>query len=321
MSSPGIQVKNGKAFEYAILTQYVQYLKAMGVEVSIAENAAYITAKQFYEEHDSNQKLQFDESAKATIETITKLEPGLTSPKDERDVLQVSLATDSEGQQGDVRDVVFKRPRSHWEMGFSAKNNNEAVKHSRLSNQIDFGEVWLGKKCSLQYWSDIKPIFDKIIDYQKAGLDWSVVPDKTYDIYLPLLKAFRDEMLRLSNGDAKVPANLIGYIIGKHPFYKIIKEDRYNLVVVKAFNIDNQLNKCVNGLAPRYKTPKLNLPSRIVEFELKPNSETTLIMILDEGWEISFRIHNAETRIVPSLKFDIKLLGNPPILFTQHLFQ
>ena len=45
----------------------------------------------------------------------------------------------------------------------------------------------------------------------------------------------------------------------------------------------------------------------------------TLNMILDGGWEISFRIHSADDPIVPSLKFDVKLLGNPPILFSQYL--
>lgn len=51
------------------------------------------------------------------------------------------------------------------------------------------------------------------------------------------------------------------------------------------------------------------------------DSLTTLNMVLDGGWSISFRIHNAEKKVVPSLKFDINLTGNPPVLFTQHLFQ
>lgn len=321
MGKPSEQVKNGKAFEYAILSQYVIYLRSVGVNVSVVENAAYETAKLFFEEQTQEQRERYEESAKATIETIIKLEPGLVSPKNEQDVLLASLAIDSEGRQGDVRDIIFERTHSQWEVGFSAKNNHEAVKHSRLSNQIDFGKLWLGKPCSQQYWNNVLPVFDLILDYKNQGLDWNRVPNKTSDIYLPLLNAFRIEMLRLCQGDSEAPANLVRYLIGKYPIYKIIKEDRYNLVVVKAFNIEGQLNKRLNGATPRYKTPKLNLPHRIVEFELKPGSETTLVMILDEGWEISFRIHNAESRIVPSLKFDIQLLGNPPILFTQHLFQ
>ena len=93
------------------------------------------------------------------------------------------------------------------------------------------------------------------------------------------------------------------------------------MVIVKAFNIEGKLNATVDGQKPQYKTPPIRLPKRIVEFEMKPNSENTLHMILDGGWEISFRIHNASTLVEKSLKFDIKLLGNPPVLFTQHLFQ
>lgn len=46
----------------------------------------------------------------------------------------------------------------------------------------------------------------------------------------------------------------------------------------------------------------------------------TLNMILDGGWETSFRIHGADNPIVLSLKFDLKLLDNPPILFSQYYF-
>lgn len=321
MSAFAPQVKNGKAFEYALLAQYALYLKSVGVKVAVIEDSAYKNAKTFFENQDDLRQKKFNESAAATVDTIVKLEPGLVSARNDCEILYARLATDSEGQQGDVRDVIFQRQESGWEIGFSAKNNHDAVKHSRLSNQIDFGKEWLGKPCSQQYWRDILPVFDKLLRYRREGLNWNTIPNKASEIYLPILKAFRNEMLRLSEGDASIPANLVRYLIGRYPFYKIIKEDKYNLVVVKAFNIEGELNKSVNDLSPRYKTPKLVLPRRIVEFELKENSDTTLIMILDEGWEISFRIHNAETRIVPSLKFDIKLLGNPPVLFTQHLFQ
>lgn len=154
-------------------------------------------------------------------------------------------------------------------------------------------------------------------------------PDTTWDdlgqkkeleIYVPLLEAFRKELLCIYENNDKVPQKLISYLIGRYPFYKIIKDDTHNLVIVKAYNIEGGLNKTVNGEKARYKTPKINLPTRIVEFE-RHNSTNTLYMILDGGWEISFRIHNASTKLERSLKFDIRLLGNPPILFTQHIFQ
>jgi len=41
---------------------------------------------------------------------------------------------------------------------------------------------------------------------------------------------------------------------------------------------------------------------------------------MDKGWQVNFRVHNAATKIESSLKFDVTLEGNPPVLFTQHLF-
>ncbi|MFT4203469.1 MAG: HaeIII family restriction endonuclease [Chitinophagaceae bacterium] len=76
-----------------------------------------------------------------------------------------------------------------------------------------------------------------------------------------------------------------------------------------------------SGVKPRATTEAIHLPSRIIEFEFSENNpDNTLMMILDKGWQIGFRIHNASTLLETSLKFDINLIGNPPIIFTQHLF-
>ena len=115
------------------------------------------------------------------------------------------------------------------------------------------------------------------------------------------------------------------YLIGEKPFYKIIKDDSEHFIVVKAFNIEAGLNKTVNGVKPSYKVKSIELPSRIVEIDFMNKGEVkndnTLDLIMDGGWEISFRIHNASTKVEPSLKFDVRLLGNPPVLFTQYIFQ
>lgn len=36
---------------------------------------------------------------------------------------------------------------------------------------------------------------------------------------------------------------------------------------------------------------------------------------MDNGWQISFRIHNASSKVEPSLKFDVELIGQPTGLF------
>lgn len=318
----GDQVKNGKAFEYAIAKVYAQFVSNQQKAVVLVDNKAIRQAKAYYDSFSQVEQSKFDVAARQTIDTMIRIEPGILSQRNVADKLHIMLNADSEGEVGDVRDVVFQRMRPSWEIGFSAKNNNDAVKHSRLSDQLDFGERWVGIKCSETYWDEIKPIFSYLAEAKKKGIDWNDLgDDKVRLVYVPLLRAFRKELLRISGTDTTVPGKLVQYLIGSYPFYKIIKDDSHNLVVVKAFNINGELNKTVNGVKSQYPTPKINLPSRIVEFEMKKDSDNTLHMILDEGWEISFRIHNASSKVETSLKFDIKLLGNPPILFTQHLFR
>lgn len=322
MAANGSQVKNGKAFEYAIAKEYCNYIKQQGVNAIFIENEASLQARRYYECFSLIEKEKYDKAAYETISTIVKLEPGMLAQKNDTDVLNIYLQKDQEGVNGDVRDIVFSRTSPKWEIGFSAKNNNDAVKHSRLGKKLDFGKTWLNIPCSNTYWNDINPIFDFIEESITHHLKWEdLKTDKREKIYLPILKAFRKEILLLNSKDSSVPQKLILYLIGNMPFYKIIKDDNHKLVIVKAFNINGEMNKTVNGIKAYYTTPKINLPTRIVEFEMKHHSETTLNMILDGGWEISFRLHSASTYVERSLKFDIKLLGNPPILFTQHLFQ
>lgn len=80
-----------------------------------------------------------------------------------KDILQLEIVSDKKGQTGDVRDVLAIRSLQKWEIGISAKNNHRAVKHPRLSNDIDFGQKWLGFPCSVEYFKEVKPIFDNCL--------------------------------------------------------------------------------------------------------------------------------------------------------------
>ena len=101
------QVKNGKAFEYAIARIYFETIKNKGLQVSLTEDDAYNTAKKFFEESTENQQNRHLLSAKATLDTMFKIEPGLTAQKDKNDILNIRIAKDKEGQDGDVRDIIF----------------------------------------------------------------------------------------------------------------------------------------------------------------------------------------------------------------------
>ena len=49
----------------------------------------------------------------------------------------------------------------------------------------------------------------------------------------------------------------------------------------------------------------------------KKDSDNTIEVICDEGWQISMRIHNASSKVEPSLKFDVQLISFPSSVYVQ----
>ena len=62
--------------------------------------------------------------------------------------------------------------------------------------------------------------------------------------------------------------------------------------------------------------PVVDLPTELIAIRLKPGSSTTVEMYLNNGWQLSFRIHNAATKVETSLKFDIQFIGMPVSVLT-----
>ena len=50
---------------------------------------------------------------------------------------------------------------------------------------------------------------------------------------------------------------------------------------------------------------------------MKIGSDNTLEIVSDEGWSISMRIHSAESKVIPSLKFDVQLISLPHSVVSQ----
>ena len=100
-------------------------------------------------------------------------------------------------------------------------------------------------------------------------------------------------------------------------FYKVIKLD--DRVEVQAYNLHGTLNQASMQSKPKAKIPRLKLPTRILDISYAAGSKTTLIFTMDEGWQMSFRIHVASSRIESSLKFDVNLVSSPHTLFINQL--
>jgi hypothetical protein len=314
------QMITGKSFEYALLVQFEEKLKDK-TNVEVITNSAFEIAKNCFEQVSDLEQSEYLISASFAVNFLMDIEPRLSNDVGRDDILQLEILSDNHGKSGDVRDVLAIRLLQKWEIGVSAKNNHKAVKHSRLSADIDFGEKWLNKKVSKEYFDLVTPIFQnlkKLRQNSNATKKWSELGDYHSSVYLPILEAFSQELKRLYNENPQETSkNLVAYLVGNQDFYKVIKSK--NTVEIHAYNINGTLNLPFQNIEPKYKTPQVLLPTEITDISFKKDSKTAVIVTLNNDWALSFRIHNASSRIEPSLKFDINLLKSPKSLYKNTL--
>lgn len=324
MAKSGSQTKLGKAFEYACVRAF--YDKYKGTQAVIVSDTPQMrTAKHCFEIASEKQN-DFMDAANAAVKVIARLEPRLEYSESDAPLV-LSVQADAAGIAGDVRDVLCIRREHHWEIGLSCKHNHHAVKHSRLSDTIDFGDEWFGHPCSQTYFSEVVPKFTKLRqlrdDSVRRGAPalWADLPDKAGDYYRPILQSFMDELRRLNEAYDDVPERLIRYLIGRYDFYKVITDDIHRTTRVEAVNVAGTLNDVSGSHKPITTVPILKAPTRFYHIGFKETdgvmSQNTIHIVCDNGWEISMRLHNASSRVEPSLKFDVQLISFPSTLFVQ----
>jgi hypothetical protein len=299
----------GRAYEFSyLITLYEEISKIRPVKIE--KNSSFYAAERAWNTLTDYEKTIYKLSSLAGINAIFDLEPLIL--EDSCDVLELKIQSDDKGKEGDVRDVLIIRRGIEWEIGLSVKHNHFAVKHSRLSKNLDFGNKWYGIECSKQYWEDIKPIFEYLDIEKQKDSKWSDLPNKEDDVYIPLLNAFKDELERQNNMFGQdIPRLMIEYLLGEFDFYKVIGIDSKRITQIQSYNLRGTLNKQGDNRKRSMELPISALPTRIVSLEYKPNSKNTLELYLDGGWQFSFRIHNASTKVESSLKFDIQIIGMP----------
>lgn len=298
----------GRAYEYICIetlnTEINKLRKSM-----IEKSYTYELAKKCWDIVDKETKDIFAKSALTAVYSIFDLEPMITEKGN--DCLVLKMQKDKEGEVGDVRDIIIIRNAEKWEIGLSIKHNHFAVKHSRLGSKLDFGKRWYGIKCSKQYWDEITPIFEYINSKKEEGLKWSELDDKENDVYIPLLRAFENEIQRRYAENPDLPKKLVEYLLGEFDFYKIISIDNERITQIQTYNLRGTLNQASKETKPKIIVPFVQLPTRIINIDFKPHSNNTIELYMDEGWQFSFRIHNASTYVENSLKFDIQIIGMP----------
>jgi hypothetical protein len=160
------QTQSGKAFEYAIASALAQFQ-----DKPFADGSAKQIAHAAYLMHSEKDRESMDKAASEAVVFLCA--------HDERfgRTLSVSLQDDKEGKTGDVRDVVAHLDKGET-IGISAKNHHDAVKHSRLSDSIDFGKEWTDYPCSSAYMKKVKPVFEDLRQKREEGVLFRDIPDK-----------------------------------------------------------------------------------------------------------------------------------------------
>ena len=299
----------GKAFEYACIKALFDKLSSQ-TDVELLEDVNFNNTKSAFEQLTEAEKKDDLLAALRGVEIIAPLEPNLAFP-DIKEPLILSIQPDKKGQKGDVRDVLCVRNEKGWNIGLSCKNNHEAVKHSRLSRTIDFGKEWLGYPVSENYKNIISPLFDELDELKTKKARWAGIDKKDERFYIPLLKAFLEELSALNELHSDVPEKLLNYLLGRNDFYKVIKHTKERTTEVKPFNIYGTLGLSTKVQKEMYKITRLKMSTEILKMDFKKDSTNTIQIICDNGWTLSLRIHNASEWVEPSLKFDIQLVGVP----------
>lgn len=301
----------GRAFEMACLVALgetiVKFRKYKGVVFE--KNSSFEAATRAWNNTDEDFQEAIMKAARAMAEKLADLEPIMVENDDGTIVLKIQR--DEEGEKGDVRDILIIRGKSGWEIGLSVKHNHFAVKHSRLSPSIDFGEKWYGIPCSKNYWNAINPIFNYLKKEKSNKAKWSDLPDKDADVYVPLLNAFMEEIKRANSVDPAFPRRMVEYLLGEYDFYKVISIDSKKTTNIQSFNLRGTLNQASRTKKPNINIPIAELPDELVAIKFKKDSTNTVELYLNNGWQFSFRIHNASTKVESSLKFDIQFAGMP----------
>lgn len=151
---------------------------------------------------------------------------------------------------------------------------------------------------------------------KKAWNSLDIEKQKTYilssNATLETLQAFISEIEHANDIEPSFIKRMFSYLVGVRDYYKIISRDDARLTLIETFNLNSTLNKSAKNKRAEVVAPQLILPTELVAIKLRKDSKTTVDIYMDGGWQFSFRLHNASSKVEPSLKFDINFQALPP---------
>ena len=302
---------NGKAFEFACLNAVREKLQALGKDVHTEVSPAYNTTLASFEKLEPEQQEKLNMAARTAIKLLFPLEPKLEHGNGAL-LLSVNADAAAIGEEGDVRDVLCIRHADGWSIGMSCKHNHEALKHPRVTEDKNFGRDWIGYPCSAEFIRDMTPIIEPLKELGDNGVLWRNVENKQEVYYVPILEAYKNEIVRLCAEHEDAPQKFLSYFFGSRDFYKVITKESNETTTIEGFNMNGTLGTACGRIRPMTRVSVLHMPTRLIEARFKEGSQTTIILTFDGGWTVSMRLHNKDKIAKPtSLAWDVQLVGLP----------
>ncbi len=266
----------GRAFEFALCDQIINIFK----NVTLTERAMYEQQRDIQHFEYLNFKTQ-----NSYVESSTLICYNWLSNKiNPRESYRLDRLPDSAGVYGDVTDIRIISEREC--LNISLKHNHDALKHPRLTRLPN----WIGLNYDDEYTRIHNEIWDNFFELVEVVapnatlfrdltiIDRDFVNDNLYDPFC----AFVADYLSENTSSPHAVRQMFNFLVGTYDFYKII--DRNDFIAIQEF---------IN----------IPIPTRV---KIKQTDRSHISMIFDNGIELNLRLHTASSRLIRSVKFDVR---------------
>lgn len=282
------QTSSGAAWEWAVAQELAALTRADVVMDDTAERACHC-----FSEMDERRQREHLQGAARVAGVLVERDPRLAR------ALCTRMLPTHTGRNGDPTDIRVDCFAD--EVNVSAKKRSREIKAPRLSHRNDWVREWTGAgACSEQYWSVVRPVFQGLA--RSSVAKWSELAEKR-SVYARVRDAFVNEM-RLHAGGAQgveFVSGLFAFVMGRHDYWRVsYYRNGVAKVEVEAVNPRGTLK----GAGTGWKHPR-----RLVELHARGDQYAD--MAFDGGWAFSARLHNASSRLEPSLKWSVSIEAVP----------
>ena len=284
-------VQSGNAWEYALAQQLAERSSA-----GLNMDKTAIRKKIAYEKLSQKEKSRHKAAAKNAFDLIAERDGRIIR------AVSVSMPPDDIGRRGDPTDVAVHL-RGREIVRISAKKRNDYVKHQRIGHTHTWMNAWSKDlcECSNEYKDETRRIWAILRKGKQQGDLWDEMEKKDEEIYEPLCSAVAKEIERHADTQGFAAA-FFQFLVGNHDYWKATLQSN-GKVIVKV--------EPMNNTGTLASTQRTKPPTEILIARKKTGSSKRIEIVFNEHWALEMRLHNADKRVVPSLKLETEFTGMP----------